>query len=103
MKMIAAPKHLRTSTRKWFASVVEAFELDEHHIKLLTKACEAHDRGEQAREALAKDGLTYPTRTLPGNIRSAKRLLPLPCGHPQRFRWVKVIGPTGLLASTERA
>jgi hypothetical protein len=42
--------------------VVDAFELDEHHVKLLVKCCEAHDRGEQAREILAVEGLTFADR-----------------------------------------
>jgi phage terminase small subunit len=36
--------------------------LDSHHVRLLTKACEAWDRSERAREALAKYGMTYEDR-----------------------------------------
>ena len=61
-KSITVPKHLRAATKQWFTSVIEEFELDGHHVKLLVKACEAHDRGEQAREALAKEGLTFVDR-----------------------------------------
>ncbi|MEH2480161.1 P27 family predicted phage terminase small subunit [Nitrobacteraceae bacterium AZCC 2146] len=56
------PKHLRADTEGWFASVVEEFDLDSHHLRLLAKACEAWDRSEQAREAIAKHGLTYLDR-----------------------------------------
>ena len=37
------------------------FELEEHHRKLLLLACEAFDRCTEARELLARDGLTIPT------------------------------------------
>ena len=56
------PKHLRPATQRWFSEVLEAFELDIHHMQLLTKACEAHDRCETARELIAKHGLTFEDR-----------------------------------------
>ena len=39
-------RHLRALTRKWFASVVEAFALEEHHVRLLILAGENWDRGQ---------------------------------------------------------
>jgi P27 family predicted phage terminase small subunit len=57
-----APKHLRAATRRWFARVVDDYELEEHHVRLLTLACETWDRLQEARELIAKDGLTAPTR-----------------------------------------
>ena len=62
---LAAPKpptHLRPATKRWWSSVVEDFDLEQHHLKLLTRAAEAWDRGEQAREAIAEHGLTYVDR-----------------------------------------
>lgn len=56
------PKHLRAPTRRWWLSVVEGWDLDEHHIRLLTLAAEAWDRAQQAREALAEHGLTFVDR-----------------------------------------
>lgn len=56
------PKHLKAGTRKWWATVVREYELEEHHLRLLTLAAEAWDRCEQARKALAKHGLTYNDR-----------------------------------------
>lgn len=56
------PKHLRPNTRKWWKSVVEEWELDEHHVRLLTLAAEAWDRCQEAREILAREGLTYTDR-----------------------------------------
>ena len=56
------PKHLRADTLRWFAEVTADYELESHHIRLLTKACESWDRSEQAREALNKYGLTFNDR-----------------------------------------
>src|SRR5258707_7351808 len=57
-----APGHLRKSTQRWWLEVFETYELEIHHIQLLTKACEAHDLGEAAREAIAEKGLTFESR-----------------------------------------
>src|SRR3954468_388421 len=59
---VQPPKHLRADTAEWFAAVIKDYELDSHHVRLLTKACEAWDRSEEAREAIAKNGLTYLDR-----------------------------------------
>ncbi len=56
------PRHLRPATRRWFAAVVDEFELEPHHIRLLTLACEAWDRGQQAREVIDADGMTFSDR-----------------------------------------
>jgi P27 family predicted phage terminase small subunit len=56
------PKHLRVATSAWWAEVVSEYDLENFHIRLLTKASEAFDRSEQAREALLKHGLTFDDR-----------------------------------------
>ena len=61
------PRHLKAPTKRWWRSVVNEWVLSEHHIILLTKTCEALDRNAQAREAIAKDGLT--TRTADGGVK----------------------------------
>lgn len=38
------------------------FDLEPHHVRLLRLACEAYDRGQQAREALATHGTTFVDR-----------------------------------------
>lgn len=57
-----APSNLRPATRKWFKSVVEDYELDGHHVRLLTLAAEAWDQAQTAREVLDRDGLTFLDR-----------------------------------------
>ena len=56
------PAHLAAATRKWFAGVVADYDLDDHHLRLLTLAGESWDRGQQARVILAKEGLTFVDR-----------------------------------------
>jgi hypothetical protein len=60
--MNSAPTHLRPATRAWFAAVVDDFELELHHLRLLTLAAEAWDRCEQAREAIAEHGPVFTDR-----------------------------------------
>lgn len=62
MKIFRAPSDLQKPTREWFAHVVKTFELQEHHVRLLTLACRAWDRAEQARAAITKHGLTFSDR-----------------------------------------
>lgn len=57
-----APKHLAVPTRRWWESVVAEYELEPHHIRLLTLAGESWDRCCQAREAIAEHGLTFVDR-----------------------------------------
>ncbi len=56
---IKVPKHLEKTTAEWWLSVVAEYELDAHHVRLLTLACEAWDRGQEARKILDKEGLTF--------------------------------------------
>jgi P27 family predicted phage terminase small subunit len=56
------PKHLSAEARQWWANVVEAFELEPHHLKVLRLACEAWDRAQEARKALTKHGTTFIDR-----------------------------------------
>ena len=57
-----APKHLDPPTRRWWVQVARDYELEAHHLRLLTLACEAWDRGLKAREVLAVEGLTFEDR-----------------------------------------
>lgn len=56
------PAHLRPLTAKWWRSVTADFDLDSHHVRLLTLAAEAWDRGQQAREVVDADGMTFTDR-----------------------------------------
>jgi P27 family predicted phage terminase small subunit len=68
---LAPPVHLSPSARQWWQTTVDAYVLQEHHLRLLQLACEAWDRSQQARVQLDHDGLTIPGRE--GGIR------PHPC------------------------
>ena len=52
----AAPAFLRPATREWWASVVDRWDLEPHHVRLLTMACVAWDRHEEARALIAPQG-----------------------------------------------
>jgi P27 family predicted phage terminase small subunit len=67
-RRITAPSHLTSTTRAWWRSVAENYVLEPHHLRLLQLAGEAWDRGQQAREILAADGITQ--RDDRGNIRA---------------------------------
>jgi hypothetical protein len=56
------PVHLSRKMKVWWQSVVKDYVLEDHHILLLTKAAEAYDRADKAREVLDSQGLTYTDR-----------------------------------------
>ena len=56
------PQHLKPATRRWWSSVVADYQLEPHHIRLLSLAGEAWDRCTEAREALVEHGLTFTDR-----------------------------------------
>jgi len=68
MKPQNAPEHLQPATRTWWLSVVTRWELEPHHVKLLTLAAESWDRCQQARELIDRDGLTTETKS--GGLRA---------------------------------
>ena len=61
---IRAPSHLTDATKAWYASVCRDYALEGHHLRLLQLAAEAWDRCQQAREILARDGITSRGRRL---------------------------------------
>ncbi len=56
MKTPLSPTHLRPETAKWWAQIVEEYQLESHHLRLLQSCCEAWDRMAEARERIAADG-----------------------------------------------
>ncbi len=54
--------YLEAKTRKWWRNVLDDYDLEEHHVKLLTLAAEAWDRCQEARRILDENGLTYTDR-----------------------------------------
>src|SRR5262245_21673183 len=64
---VPIPKHLTAKTRRWVAAIRDDYELEPQQLLLLQGAAECWDRAQQARELLAKDGLTFVDRH--GHIR----------------------------------
>lgn len=59
---IKPPAHLSKESTVFFRKTVESYELDDHHLLLLSKAMEAQDLAEKCRKILDKEGLTYTDR-----------------------------------------
>ncbi len=57
-----APSDLSPATRQWVERVCRAYELEEHHFKLLVAAGEAWDARQEARRALRKHGRVFVDR-----------------------------------------
>lgn len=54
------PEHLSESAQEWWRSALSDYDFEPHHLRLLQAACEAWDRMQQARQALADHGgLTF--------------------------------------------
>ena len=56
------PKHLTPETATWWLSVMDEFELEAHHVRLLTLACEAYDAAQDARMVLQAEGKVFVDR-----------------------------------------
>ena len=61
-KPIDPPPHLSKKMKEFWRGVFDLKNLQPFQVLILIKACEAHDRAEQARRILKKDGLTYLDR-----------------------------------------
>jgi P27 family predicted phage terminase small subunit len=61
--LVPAPKHLSARGRRLWRDLICTYSLDDPAgLELLRRACEASDRADQARDVLAKEGLTVATR-----------------------------------------
>ena len=56
-KTVKAPAHLAVETAAWFCHVIGEFDLEQHHVRLLTLACEAFDRCRQGERLSTLPGL----------------------------------------------
>ena len=62
MSRIKLPKDLKPATKKWIKQILNDYELESHHIKILIQAAETWDRLLEAREQIEKDGAYYMDR-----------------------------------------
>jgi P27 family predicted phage terminase small subunit len=56
------PRHLSDASRRWFAEVSEAYELESHHLRILQAAAEAWDRCVAARDLVTTEGIVVTSR-----------------------------------------
>jgi phage terminase small subunit len=75
MNLPPPPPHLSPSAAEWWSLTVARYVLEEHHLRLLTLACESWDRCEQARQRLEAEGLT---------VQGREGLKPHPCAAIER-------------------
>ena len=63
MAKTATPRHLSASSKRIWRTIAEDYDLhgEPQSIAVLTAACEARDRAEQARQAVEQDGLMVET------------------------------------------
>ncbi len=57
-----APTHLSDKAKSFYRETVEGFDLEPHHVKLLTLACEALDESDSCRAAITAGGLMLADR-----------------------------------------
>jgi len=62
MSEIKAPEHLQPATREWWRGIVRTYELEPHHLKLLTLLCESWDRLLLIRRRIKRDGMFIRNR-----------------------------------------
>src|SRR2546426_3284424 len=58
-RAVRPPTHLSPDAKRWWRLVLERYELQDQHLRLLQLAAEAWDRAAQARRILKRDGLAY--------------------------------------------
>ena len=61
-KVMNPPLHLTPETATFWRTVMEEFELEEHHIRLLILACEAYDAAQEDRKVLQNNGKVFVDR-----------------------------------------
>jgi hypothetical protein len=59
MAKIQIPKHLKPETKIWIKKILNTYELESHHVKILIQAGEQWDRNTEARERIAKEGAYF--------------------------------------------
>lgn len=62
-RRISAPRTLSPDSRRFWRRVTRDFVLESHDLELLRLACEALDRGAEARARILADGAYIPGRT----------------------------------------
>lgn len=57
-----APAYLLTSSKRFFDEIVDGYDLEPHHIRILTLACQSLDRAAEARAEIKKSGAYFTDR-----------------------------------------
>ena len=57
-----APAHLNAETQRWWSLIAKEYELESHHLRLLTLAAKQWDRAEAAERKIKHDGIFVKDR-----------------------------------------
>jgi P27 family predicted phage terminase small subunit len=57
-----SPQHLTAEARRFWRQVVDEYQLEAHHLRILETGCEALDRMRQAQALIASEGMTVDGR-----------------------------------------
>jgi P27 family predicted phage terminase small subunit len=60
---VRPPAHLSRGAKRWWRAIMEGYDLEPHHIEILTAAAEAWDRKEEARRLIAEEGIVIRDRS----------------------------------------
>ena len=86
-----APEHLSLEARKWWCHVHEGWDLEEHHSMVLTSACEAFDRCNEAKAIIDEKGITYTDR-----FKQPKARPEVAVERDSRLQFVRLVRELGL-------
>lgn len=56
------PSDLSKNSKEWYQEIINEYELEAHHLKILLAAAEALDRIEEARKVIKQEGSYYRDR-----------------------------------------
>lgn len=91
MTEIKAPKHLSAASARWFREVADDYEIEGDQVRVLQIACESFDLAQEAREALAAEGIIIEG---PTGARKANPAVPILNAAADRF--LKAVAMLGL-------
>lgn len=60
--LLSIPRHLSHAMRKWVGSIVDRYEIEPQHLKVLVCAAESWDRLQEARSVISRKGISYLDR-----------------------------------------
>lgn len=95
-KPLTPPSHLSPEAGAWWARIATEYELDDHHVLLLTAAAESWDSAQKARQAIADQGQTFIDR-----FKTPKPRPEVGIEHDAVLRFARLLAQLGLDAAAD--